>query len=140
MFYADTFQVFQFFFYIVTPTFYLGGYEYRVEEGQEVINIRNVREGVARRPMNCQSVACGLSLCSRSPPLSFRHFYIKNRKSISHVRFIECTIKLLLLWYFEHAVFIHESLLSIHGMSFFFFTWVFSIEFCVPNKRVALLE
>lgn len=104
-----------------------------------MINIRNVGEGVARRPTNCQSVARGLSLCCRSPPLSFRHFYIKNRKSISHVRLFECTIKLLLLWYFENAVFIRGSLLSITycGISiiiiFFFFCllniYIYTIEY-----------
>lgn len=49
-----------------------------------MINIRNVREGVARRPFDCQSVAGGLAsgLC---PPLSFRHFYIKNRKTVPDV-------------------------------------------------------
>lgn len=54
-----------------------------------VINIRNVGEGVARRPtVDCQSVAGGFSLLREHyiymPPLSFRHFYIKNRKTVSH--------------------------------------------------------
>lgn len=102
-----------------------------------MINIRNVREGVARRPVDCQSVAGGFRLWAMSlftTPFVW-HFYIKNRKTVSHV-----SLNKTYHYYYYSDILKILSLVSFVGVGGFFLpgTPTNVIPLSMPNKRVVL--